>query len=98
RFYLPFQLAEQVMRWNMLWRAQWNRTPLVPQDNFSIGGRYTVRGFDGESVLAADRGWLLRNELGWRPGASGQEIYLGIDYGEVSGDDTHNLPGTYLGG
>ncbi|WP_301102652.1 ShlB/FhaC/HecB family hemolysin secretion/activation protein [Propionivibrio sp.] len=26
----------------------------MPQDRFSIGGRYTVRGFDGESVLMAD--------------------------------------------
>lgn len=98
RFNLPFQLANQSLRVNSLWRAQWNRTPLVPQDNFSIGGRYTVRGFDGESVLAADRGWLLRNDLGWRPGHGGQELYLGIDYGRISGGDTDRLPGTHLAG
>lgn len=96
RLQLPFMLGEQHLRLNTLWRAQWNRTPLVPQDNFSIGSRYTVRGFDGERVLAADRGWLLRNDLGWRIGA--QELYVGLDYGQVSGNDTGHLLGTHLGG
>jgi hemolysin activation/secretion protein len=96
RLQLPFMLGEQRLRLNTLWRAQWNRTPLVPQDNFSIGSRYSVRGFDGEQVLAADRGWLLRNDLGWRIG--GQELYLGADYGQVSGDDADRLVGTHLGG
>lgn len=45
-------------------RAQWNRTPLTPQDRFAIGGRYTVRGFDGETSLMGERGWLLRNDIG----------------------------------
>ena len=94
----PFQLGGQPLRWNSLWRAQWNRTPLVPQDNFTLGSRYSVRGFDGETVLAADRGWLLRNDLGWRPGGSGQELYLGLDYGQVSGDDADRLLGTQLAG
>ena len=31
---------------------------------FSIGGRYTVRGFDGEASLMGERGWLLRNDIG----------------------------------
>ncbi len=38
--------------------------PLITQDRFSIGGRYTVRGFDGETTLIGERGWLLRNDLG----------------------------------
>ena len=53
---IPFELGGQRLRYNGNWRAQWNRTPLVPQDRFSIGGRYTVRGFDSESVLMAERG------------------------------------------
>ena len=85
----PFQLADQRLRYSALWRAQWNRTPLTPQDRFAIGGRYTVRGFDGEMNLMGERGWLLRNDIGWAiptsSGPSGAELYVGIDHGEVGG-------------
>src|SRR3990167_7789682 len=97
-FNLPFALGGVPLLYGNRWRAQWNGTPLVPQDRFSIGGRYTVRGFDGESLLAADRGWLVRNDLGWQPGSNGQEIYLGLDYGEVSGPSSERLLGTALSG
>ena len=95
---LPFSLGEQRLRYSSAWRAQWNRTPLVPQDRFSIGGRYTVRGFDGESVLSSDRGWIVRNDLGIAIGQSGQELYLGVDYGEVSGPSSDTLIGKRLAG
>jgi len=95
---LPFSLAGQNFRYNGSWRAQWNRTPLVPQDRFSIGGRYSVRGFDGESVLMAERGWLIRNDLGLMLGASGQELYVGIDHGEVGGQSAELLVGRRLTG
>lgn len=81
---VPFQMAGQRLRYNGLWRAQWSRTPLTPQERFGIGGRYTVRGFDGESTLLADGGWLVRNDIGWALGALGAELYLGLDYGHVS--------------
>lgn len=95
---LPFALAGQSLRYGGSWRAQWNRTPLVPQDRFAIGGRYTVRGFDGESLLSADRGWLIRNDLGVALGGSGTELYLGLDYGEVGGPSSSLLLGTHLAG
>jgi len=95
---LPFKLGEQSLRYNGSWRAQWNWTPLVSQDRFSIGGRYTVRGFDGESVLMAERGWLIRNELGLALGESGQEFYIGVDHGEVGGPSADLLIGKRLTG
>ena len=95
---VPFKLGGQSLRYNSNWRAQWNRTPLVPQDRFSVGGRYTVRGFDGESVLMAERGWLIRNDVGVALGESGQEVYVGIDYGEVGGRSAELLVGTRLAG
>jgi len=95
---VPFTLAGQNLRYSGLWRAQWNRTPLVPQDRFGIGGRYTVRGFDGESLLLGDRGWLIRNDLGWALGQSGAELYLGVDYGQVGGQATRGLLGNHLAG
>ena len=94
----PFQLGAQRLRYTALWRAQWGRTPLTPQDGFAIGGRYTVRGFDGETSLQADRGWLIRNDIGLALGASGAELYVGIDYGTVGGYKTRNLLGRQLAG
>ena len=94
----PFKLGEQKLRYSGLIRAQWNRTPLVPQDRFSIGGRYTVRGFDGETSLMGERGWLIRNDIGWAMGQSGAELYFGADYGHVGGRSTVNLLGRSLAG
>lgn len=95
---VPFVVAEQHLRYTGAWRAQWNQTPLVSQDRFAIGGRYTVRGFDGENLLSADRGWLIRNDLGLALWQTGQELYLGIDHGEVAGQSSETLIGTRLSG
>lgn len=95
---IPFKLGEQRVRYNVDWRAQWNRTPLVPQDRFSIGGRYTVRGFDGETVLMAERGFLVRNDLSFPLGETGQELYLGLDHGRVAGQSADQLVGRSLTG
>jgi hemolysin activation/secretion protein len=96
---LPFALGAQQWRYAAQWRAQWNRTPLTPQDRFAIGGRYSVRGFDGESSLMAERGWLLRNDLGWSiPGGQGAELYAGVDHGQVGGASVPFLLGRRLTG
>lgn len=97
QFNAPFQLGRQSLRYNAAWRAQWNHTPLVPQDRFAIGGRYTVRGFDGEVSLTGERGWLLRNDLGL-PLGGGQEAYLALDYGHVAGPSTRWQLGDRLAG
>lgn len=95
---VPFTLADQRLRYIAGWRGQWNRTPLIPQDRFSIGGRYSVRGFDGEQILSAERGWTLSNDLGLSLANTGQELYLGMDYGEVGGHSTRYLSGRRLAG
>lgn len=95
---LPFEWLGQSLRYIGAWRVQRNRTPLIAQDRFAIGGRYTVRGYDGESSLSGERGWLLRNELGAALGASGQEFYVGVDHGEVGGPSSANLVGRRLSG
>lgn len=42
--------------------------------------------------------WLLRNDLAVMLGQSGQELYLGLDYGRVGGPSTRQLVGTSLAG
>ncbi|MFQ1065045.1 ShlB/FhaC/HecB family hemolysin secretion/activation protein [Bordetella trematum] len=94
---VPLRLGAQRARYIGSWRAQWDRTPLVPQDRFAIGGRYTVRGFDGELTLMGERGWVWRNELALLLGA-GQELYVGVDQGHVGGASTRWLLGRNLAG
>ncbi len=98
----PFKLGDQAFRLGSELRGQWNRTLLAPQDRFSIGGRYTVRGFDGEYSLTGDRGILWRNELGWQTGAGLPELYLALDLGRVDGPSSanglgHTLIGSVVG-
>ncbi len=94
----PFQLGTQALRYGGQWLAQVNRTPLSPPERFAIGGRYAVRGFDGESMLSAERGWTLRNELTMRLGGSGQGVFAAIEHGEVSGPSADFLVGKRLTG
>ena len=71
----------------------------MPLDRFAIGGRHTVRGFDGENLLSAENGWLLRNELAWAYARDGgHELYLGLDHGEVGGASARWLAGKRLSG
>ncbi len=95
---VPFDVAGRRWRYSGNLRAQFHHTPLTPQDRFAIGGRYTVRGFDGESSLSGDSGWLLRNELSAALGESGSSIYAGLDHGEVGGPSSAFLLGRRLTG
>ena len=94
----PFKISDQRFRYTGSLRGQVNHTALTPQDRFAIGGRYTVRGFDGESSLSAERGLVLRNDLSISLGGSGQELYVGVDYGKVKGPSSEFLVGKSLSG
>lgn len=95
---LPLGASGAGARYGVVASAQWSRRPLVPHDRFAIGGRYSVRGFDGERTLSAARGWWLRQELQWAVADSGQSLYLGLDHGEVGGAASESLAGTRLTG
>ena len=91
----PFQIGRQHFVYDTALHAQWNKTPLTPLDKIAIGGRYTVRGFDSESSLSAERGWYWRNEAAWsfKPA---HQFYLALDGGHVSGDSAQYLLGQTL--
>ncbi|MDU4092041.1 MAG: ShlB/FhaC/HecB family hemolysin secretion/activation protein [Pantoea sp.] len=98
RLSLPFTLAGEKFRYDVAWQRQTSNTPLTTQEQFSIGGRWTVRGFDGERTLNANRGWLVRNDLSWRLPLPGSEFYLAADYGEVDAKGKQSLAGNHLAG
>ncbi|WP_239327140.1 ShlB/FhaC/HecB family hemolysin secretion/activation protein, partial [Snodgrassella gandavensis] len=96
-FMLPFTWGKQHLSYDSNFHGQWNKTPLITQDQISIGGRYTVRGFNGEMSLMGERGWYWNNNLNWQYKA-GQQVYLGLDVGHVAGPATEMQLGKTLAG
>lgn len=73
-------------------RVQYATDSLTPDLKMAIGGRYTVRGFDGERSLSADNGILLKQDFSVYPNFLNQNqannaIYLGLDAGFISNKD-----------
>jgi hemolysin activation/secretion protein len=95
---VPFLIEDQLFNYSTTLRGQTTHSPLYLADEFSIGGRYTVRGFDGELTLAAERGFYLRNEISTPISGSGHSVYAGIDVGKVFGPSVESLVGSKLAG
>lgn len=95
---VPFAIASQPLRYVTTFHGQYTNDTLFYLDDLTIGSRYTVRGFDGEQMLAGEKGFFWRNELQAPIGKSGQTLYAGIDYGRVFGPNTAFLAGTQLVG
>lgn len=95
---VPFQLLRIPLRFRNQSHLQYTRDRLLVSDQLAIGGRYTVRGFDGEQTLAAERGWYTRSDLGVTVPRIGQELYVALDYGRVAGPSSAKLPGIILAG
>ncbi|WP_267525203.1 ShlB/FhaC/HecB family hemolysin secretion/activation protein [Campylobacter sp. MG1] len=62
--------------------AQYNKTPLTNQDKISIGGVYSVRGFDGEMSLIGQKGFYIKNTLSYNYHKNNY-FYLAFDGGIV---------------
>ncbi len=81
-------------------RLQYTKDTTLTIDQFSIGSRGTVRGFDGTTSLLAENGFAWRNELtmplqiGRLPALG----YLAVDLGRVWGPSSGQLIGKRLAG
>ena len=106
---VPFKLglpkAPTQFSYHAALSGQYAEDALVPSERMSIGGRYTVRGFDGERTLSGDHGVLLRQDLSMALGSTPHAMYIGVDAGHVAmkhktQDDLllgHNLVGAAIG-
>ncbi|PRX32137.1 hemolysin activation/secretion protein [Paraburkholderia sp. BL18I3N2] len=95
---VPFAVAGQTLRYVGTVHGQFTNDELNYIDDLTIGSRYTVRGFSGETMLAAEKGFYWRNELQYPLGQARQVLYAGIDYGHLWGSSTAYLAGTQLAG
>lgn len=93
---VPFAIGGQTLRYAGQVNWQHAYTRIVPFDYLTIGSPYTVRGFDGQTTLAAESGWTWRNELGVQ--IAGQTPFVALDAGRVSGPSAPALLGTTLVG
>lgn len=95
----PFSIVDSAYQYNMQWRGQYSSQSLIPQDRFSIGGRYTIKGLNDEQSLSGEHGVLLQQEVARvLPATEKVTImpYLALDQGWVGGESTQYLSGNYL--
>ncbi|MCS4300151.1 hemolysin activation/secretion protein, partial [Acinetobacter guillouiae] len=101
RYSQPFRILNHPVQYRLNWRGQFAPKILVPQDRFYIGGRYSVRGFDGELMLSGDNGHYLQQELSWNAPIPATQFYAAIDQGWVNGRNSYSgqrhLIGSVLG-
>lgn len=95
---MPFQLNERVFGFSSTFSAQNSNSALYATQWFAIGNRWTVRGFDGEYPMSAEKGFFLRNEVSIPITGTAQSAYVGLDFGKVYGDNTATLLGDKLAG
>lgn len=98
----PFRIGQRTLRWATEFRGQYSPDTLMGSEQFSIGSRYTVRGFNAYS-LTGQSGYYVRNELAlsFPPLAFQQaslEAFAGLDAGQVSGQTGPDLQTRTLSG
>ncbi|HHH1339143.1 TPA: ShlB/FhaC/HecB family hemolysin secretion/activation protein [Yersinia enterocolitica] len=94
----PFTLDEQHFQYQPTFSQQYTRSAVTMQDKFSIGGRNSVRGFTTGNALVGPQGWFLKNDIAWINQRLANQLYLGLDYGEVSDKGGQFLLGDRLVG
>lgn len=71
-------------------RGQYSDRELYGPDLFSVGGPYTVRGYESDRSLLARTGFYLRQEASYSVSSAIQPYAL-VDVGRVRGDDATPL-------
>lgn len=100
-FATTFSLDGRPLQYAGSLRGQYTRNTTLSIDQFSIGGRHIVRGFNGDAVLLSENGVVWRNDLSWpvdlATGVAAQAV-LGLDWGRVWGPASAGLAGRQLAG
>lgn len=101
---MPWHMGKQPWQYAAQWNRQWAQSPLAAQERFCLGGRSTVRGFNGRQTWCGDHGQLIRQEISTRitsPTWVVQQLqgYAALDHGRAyaSGQPKDTLQGVTLG-
>jgi hemolysin activation/secretion protein len=93
----PLAIGGRRLRYTVTLRGQHSSNALYGTEHFTLGNPWTVRGFDGDHTLAAERGAFLRNDLEG-PLTRSTSWYLGLDAGRIENAQPRPLPGRSLAG
>ncbi|WLI78598.1 ShlB/FhaC/HecB family hemolysin secretion/activation protein [Kosakonia sp. H02] len=77
--FLPFQSW-----YEMNIGAQYTQAELTLQDQFSIGNRWSIRGFENSAGLDGNKGFYIQNTLNFLTDFEGLTAYVGTDYGQIN--------------
>lgn len=84
---LPINTKYHQWGLNTRFTAQYSNDTLPTAEQFTIGDRHAVRGFDGTRLLSGDKGMVLGQEVYYKlPTKNPHQIYFAIDKGWVSAD------------
>ena len=93
----PLRLGRRFLAYTLTAHGQRSCDPLYASEYLTIGNRWSVRGFDGETTLASENGCYLRNDLDC-PLGRGFSLTFGLDAGKIYGTNDAFLPGRTLAG
>lgn len=96
--YTKYFDSQSAIRYNFALRGQYSNNYLYGTEEISMGGPYSVRGFN-DAGLSGNTGLYIRNELSSTYKISTYIInpYVGLDYGYVTKNDW-NVDGSIVGG
>lgn len=94
----PIEIVNNQAKFRAVFHGQFTNDNIFSSEWTSIGNRYTVRGFDGEETLSAEKGWYCQNEVSFPMKNLGNELYVGVDYGQIScSSSSISLGGSLIG-
>ncbi|MGX9190128.1 ShlB/FhaC/HecB family hemolysin secretion/activation protein [Stenotrophomonas sp. Ker107b] len=88
----PVLQGPRPIYWNSALRYQWTSDPLYGAEFISIGGRYTVNGFDGEVMMGGATGGYWRNSLNFSLHRRFSP-YVGVDVGHIASNAVQGIAG-----
>lgn len=83
--------------------VQYSPDNLTLQDKFSLGNRWSVRGFENSDGIDGNKGGYIQNTLNVMTGLDNAIAYIGADYGQISGGGSsqnvggNNIMGSVVG-
>ncbi|EOV8481136.1 ShlB/FhaC/HecB family hemolysin secretion/activation protein [Klebsiella aerogenes] len=86
---MKFDLTGDKFSYAPHFNAQYSPDILSSDNQFNIGNRWTVRGFDGEYTLSGNQGWYWSNDFIWDIAGPEQQFYLGLDIGRIIGSEQY---------
>lgn len=96
---MNFRLYDRWLNYSPRISMQYSPDRLSSLNRFAVGNRWTVRGFDGEASLQDNKGWYWRNDLSWVIPERNVQPYIGVDIGQVYGNNNkHTYSGNTVAG